>query len=262
MRFTLASIIFAASIFSGWIVPPREIDTRVLSDQELALVSAVKRGKEYSNGGRHDLAEAEFRKALKINDKLTAVYNDLGVSLLGQQRANEAIEAFDRALALEPGDPVARDNLARALYRNQEHESALLEYEALIERTYRDNVGKDSSKRLPEREFIFVNKRMATIYYALGLVDEARCHSKLALDYAGYIDGAAHYDQMLLGHLRLLLSAEELKEATKLGKYAVTYRQEGSFLPEILFDYGIALYDLGRYKASKETLVQLLNSHQ
>lgn len=67
--------------------------------------------------GKHEDAVDAFRAA--INEKpdgegVATVWNDLGWSLLELKKHNEAIGAFKKALALQPANPKARNNLTLA----------------------------------------------------------------------------------------------------------------------------------------------------
>lgn len=68
---------------------------------------------------RHDAraAEAACREALRHGLALPAVYNTLGFDLWNQGRYAEAADAMRQALVLDPGNAVARANLAETLER-------------------------------------------------------------------------------------------------------------------------------------------------
>ena len=62
-------------------------------------------------------AEADFREALRFAPDNWAFNNSLGVALRAQRRHKEAVEAFGRALKLDPNAKVPRRNLNRELLR-------------------------------------------------------------------------------------------------------------------------------------------------
>jgi len=59
-------------------------------------------------------AEKEFREAVRCDPTLPAAWNGLGASLLNQGHANDAAAAFQHALSLQPGSPIAQNNLRLA----------------------------------------------------------------------------------------------------------------------------------------------------
>ena len=63
-------------------------------------------------------AEAFMRRALAIDPTFAAAHNNLGVTLLHQGKRAEALDAFQRAATLNPGDQIAAKNI-RALARQQ-----------------------------------------------------------------------------------------------------------------------------------------------
>lgn len=56
-------------------------------------------------------AETALRRAIELGAEGAEVYNDLGFALAQQGRSEEAIEAFEAALAIEPDLSTARENI-------------------------------------------------------------------------------------------------------------------------------------------------------
>src|SRR6266576_3247812 len=65
-----------------------------------------------------DSSRAEISNAQSAFEKREAAYraNNIGVALLEQYKAKEAVDSFTRALEIEPDLLIARLNLAIALY--------------------------------------------------------------------------------------------------------------------------------------------------
>ena len=61
-------------------------------------------------------AESSLRRAIQLDSSLSGAYTALGVVLASTGRAPEAVDAWKKALALDPNDTNARDNL-RAITR-------------------------------------------------------------------------------------------------------------------------------------------------
>ena len=56
-------------------------------------------------------AERSLRRAIALDPRLAGAYTALGVLLANTGRQSEAIDAWKRALQLDPNDTNARDNL-------------------------------------------------------------------------------------------------------------------------------------------------------
>ena len=112
--------------------PPNDLESSYLPPEEANMLSTIQRGKDLALSGRLRLAEAEFRKALKLAPRLSTLHNDLGFVLLGLDRFSEAEDSFRRALELDLSNMTARDHLARTLYRQQRYLEAREEYEQII----------------------------------------------------------------------------------------------------------------------------------
>jgi Flp pilus assembly protein TadD len=86
---------------------------------ELAPYSAMARHARalvLLRGRRWREAEAEYRDALTIEPDDPTLLNNLGVTLLRQSKASEALDCFVRAGALDPRDDLYRKNAAEAAY--------------------------------------------------------------------------------------------------------------------------------------------------
>src|SRR5262249_23548149 len=64
--------------------------------------------------GHFDEAEATFRRCLSLAPTLPGAHTGLGIVLAETQRLPAAIEEFRTAVRLQPGDPVALDDLKKA----------------------------------------------------------------------------------------------------------------------------------------------------
>ena len=73
-------------------------------DKDAASHWALARG--YLLSGEHELAIAEFEKAIELNPSYAQAYYNLGWALVQAGRPNEAMEHLDRAYRLSPNDPL------------------------------------------------------------------------------------------------------------------------------------------------------------
>lgn len=67
--------------------------------------------------GRHEEAVAAFERALALRPGLIAAHNNLGNTLIDMGRLDEAVRLFRRAIALHPGLHVTHHNLGNAWLR-------------------------------------------------------------------------------------------------------------------------------------------------
>ena len=107
-----------------------------------------------ANEGQLEKAEAIYRKAIALNDRNAAYYTALGEVLRReeQDRTSDAIDAFKRALAIKPDDPMAQEQLALCYERGRQLEQA----EQLLQKAVEINPG-----------FQQAHVALARVYYKL-----------------------------------------------------------------------------------------------
>jgi tetratricopeptide (TPR) repeat protein len=66
-------------------------------------------------------AEALFRKAIAADPNGALGYCNLGAALIGERRYDEAIDALQKAVAIDPSFTLARNNLKWALDEKHKH---------------------------------------------------------------------------------------------------------------------------------------------
>ncbi|CTQ51701.1 lipoprotein NlpI [Roseibium album] len=110
--------------------------------------------------GKWDLAEADFRKALELNDNQPLVLNYLGYSLVDQGlKLDEALQMIKTAVELRPTDGFIVDSLGWVYYRLGRFEDAVKELERAIELRPADPV---------------INDHLGDAYWMVGRRNEAR----------------------------------------------------------------------------------------
>lgn len=110
--------------------------------------------------GKWDLAEADFRKALELNENQPLVLNYLGYSLVDQGlKLDEALEMIKTAVELRPTDGYIVDSLGWVYYRLGRFEEAVKELERAIELRPADPV---------------INDHLGDAYWMVGRRNEAR----------------------------------------------------------------------------------------
>jgi len=85
----------------------------------------------YQNG-RHDIAVDLIVKAVAINGDVAAFHCNLGLALLAQNRIQEAVAAYRRALMLQPNYFEAHNNLGIALQAQGNLDEAVASFERAI----------------------------------------------------------------------------------------------------------------------------------
>jgi tetratricopeptide (TPR) repeat protein len=225
----------------------------VISEQEIQLISFIKRGKDYALGSRTDLAEYYFSKALLINPNLASLQNDLGYVLLRQNRISEAKSHINQALTIDQYNLVARENLARLYYFDGDFKASLEQYEKLLDLYY----GYWQEKPDPLLEFsnadlVGVYRDLISLYALLGKMDESICHARLALGFGTPTFTPSHY-------ARLLLTMGEVRQ-TKDYLSSIIQSQEGPVDSKLLLDYGISLYLLNDNNLAREAFLKVLST--
>lgn len=94
-------------------------------------VLAATLGQLYQRANRFADAEAQYRNAIG-NGGRPALYVQLGMVLLRQERVDEAIEAFNTAIAHNPKLAGAHGNLGNALQKKGDMEAAAAAYEQAV----------------------------------------------------------------------------------------------------------------------------------
>jgi tetratricopeptide (TPR) repeat protein len=87
-------------------------------------VKMLERARELHRSHQHDAALASYRRYLDLEPKQAAAWADLGDLLLGMGMVDEACEACDSALALDPQNMKARLALAEGLVKKMNLERA------------------------------------------------------------------------------------------------------------------------------------------
>lgn len=98
---------------------------KVLDRQPKNVTALVGLARIHQNAGRHDLADQEFRKALKFDSHCAAAQHGLGQLYASQERWSEAVEWLNKAVVEQPNEKSYRHHLAVALVQSNQVEAAL-----------------------------------------------------------------------------------------------------------------------------------------
>lgn len=102
----------------------------VVIDDPLSASEHNDLGVVYENKGMFDLAEKEYRKALKKQDGWIVPYFNLGNLYYRQGNLDKAEQSFQKALDIDPDRPDVLNNLAYLLYE----QGRIAEAKVLIDR--------------------------------------------------------------------------------------------------------------------------------
>ena len=224
----------------GCVTPPPEIKPSVLNEQDLDIVTYLTRGGRYATSGRPELAEEEFRKAIKLSPSLSNAYNNLGYSLQMQNRFEEAVKYYEYSLGLDASNVSARINLAYSLYRLGLNEQALEQYYELI---FPEKISLISDRQyyfysLSEQQLFTIYRNIAVVSYSSGDLEQALCYSSLA------VQRSSNDINQVGQHSRMLMSLDRNREAVRFLRDSLE-KTKVAVPPGIFVDYGISLLVVG-----------------
>lgn len=147
--------VFLLALVSGcasqnqWLYPPMAIPLQVSAKKEVQIAQLTQliqrrnlddkvrakmlyeRGSFYDSVGLRLLARLDFDQSLALDPAQSDVYNLLGVNFTEEQQFDDAYEAFDSAIELDPKNLFAIRNRAIALYYGGRYELALEDLQTL-----------------------------------------------------------------------------------------------------------------------------------
>jgi tetratricopeptide (TPR) repeat protein len=171
---------------------------------------------------RYDEAIAHYRKAIELRAEYPPAYNNLGTALRAAGRAGEAIEIYDRAIHLQPDFPDAHYNLANALFDSGRTVDAIAHYQIAL-------------RSIPASVEVHTNLGIALA--ARGSTDEALAEFRAALQ-ADPRSGRAHRNlgDLLSSQGRTADAIEHLERALEIDPH------DGA----ASYDLGTVLLESGR----------------
>lgn len=135
-------------------------------------------GVSYENKGEYALAEREYREALKKKKDFFNAQFNLGNLYLKMGRENEAEDAYNKAVALDPAQPDVYNNLAHLYLQGGRHPD---EAQKMAEKAV--SLSGPTPRRIFERRYRYLDT-LGMAYLGQGEVDKAlRCLEE-ALDIA------------------------------------------------------------------------------
>lgn len=193
-------------------------------------------GTVYQQQGDHARAITQFREAIRLQSDYAAPRILLGASLLATGRAVEATQELERAVKLQPREPLARLELAKAYERVNNLPGAVDQHRTLCELApqepeYVYQLGAAYLKLAEwcHREIRQLNPQSVRVYQSLGENYRLRGRTNLAIR---AFQRAAQIDPKLPGiHLAL---AQIYMEREQPGEARREIEQELALVPESL----------------------------
>lgn len=218
-------------------ITPAAIETsQVIPKNEFQLISTINKAKEFYQRGKLDLAELEYRKALKANPNLTMVYNDLAVIYEQTDRLDEAKKLYQKSLGLDQRNFIALKNLAKINFRLENYEESIKQFEEALQIVSSLNavaLKNLSSKNWGAKDYQELYGLISVAYFNVGYFDEALCNSEKIVTLGLSNDSVIQYE-------RFLSALDRVSAAKSFLNSKVTINAD---IPaDLLFDYAIVLY--------------------
>jgi superkiller protein 3 len=90
-------------------------------------------GDAYYRLKKYNEAIDAFQKAIEIDPKYAYAYNNMGIALRKQGKYNDAIAAYKKAIEVDPKDAYAYNNMGVALNEQKRYNEAVASYQKAIE---------------------------------------------------------------------------------------------------------------------------------
>lgn len=218
-------------------ITPAKIETsQVIPQGEFNLISTINKAKDFYRRGKLDLAELEYKKALKVNPNLTMVNNDLAVVYEQTERLEEAKKLYLQAFNLDKRNFVALKNLAKINFRLGNFEESIKQYEEVLQivNSLNSNTLKNiNSKDWGIKDYQEIYGLISLANYNAGYFDEALCNSERII-------GLRADPALILQHERFLSSLDRTAKAKSFLDNKLILNPE---IPaDLLFDYALILY--------------------
>lgn len=112
--------------------------TQILSQNPNDLRAQNSLGVYHYKKGRYLAAQYFFSRALKQNQNLSDLHNNLGLVSLAQKERRQAILSFKKAIELDSGNAAASANIASLYLQNKDYAKALVPLEIALKKSPKD----------------------------------------------------------------------------------------------------------------------------
>ena len=138
----------------------------LLSRAAMQSATEDRYGTAFREQGEPDQAVTHYRRALALNPDNTGAHNNLGITLRAQGQLEEAVRELRATLSLASDDPVAHYNLGNVLFDQGKADEALRHYRTALELAP-GSVG--------------AHNNLGILLYERGMLDEAADHFEEAI---------------------------------------------------------------------------------
>jgi tetratricopeptide (TPR) repeat protein len=187
------------------------------------------RGNIFRATGRPNEALEEFTIAAQIDPKSALAHNNMGVVLAQLGRVDKAVTSYRRAIRLDPRFAPAHANLGNVLHGLGDFDSALDHFQRALELDPANDVVRQNLAA----EFVNVGTQRVSQGMVILAIDDFRNAVRLI---PGHLD--ANYRLA-----RALGQNRQFEEAADYFEKTLALRAD---IPEVHFDYGLVLRELGR----------------
>jgi probable HAF family extracellular repeat protein len=129
--------------------------------------TSISRGVDYLNKGQLDEAIAEFSKAIELNPRAAAAYNNRGLAYANKKQYDQALADYAKAIELKPQFDAPHFNRGLMAYDNGQYEQALTDFTRAIE---------------INSEYAVAYLNRGVIFYKTARFDQALADFRKALD--------------------------------------------------------------------------------
>jgi tetratricopeptide (TPR) repeat protein len=196
-------------------------------------------GNEFRSNQRTEEAISAYRKAILVDISSLDAYNSLGGIFLEQRRLEEAISVYRRAIQVDPRDARAYIGLGKTFAELKRVEEAIAAYRRAVQVN-------------PEKPEAY--EGLATLLTEQNKLDEAVKNYKKALHLPEKSSGKAHA-AALIGLGRALQGQQKLEDAIAMFRRAIQVAPNNSWAYVFL---GRALIEKKQFEEARSTYQQAL----
>lgn len=178
----------------------------------------IEQGNKYMKEGKYKLAKGEYEKAININDKLSAVWYNLGVIFESESDLQSSAQSYKNYLVLSPGAKDAKylaahlfDMEGEKLYHDGDYMGALEKFKesVKVDKTYPYAYFNQGLVYDKLEEYELATKAYEQAVKCSSSYGNAHFNLALHYEFAGNYKGAINHYQ---AYLKLLPKAKDGKE--------------------------------------------------
>jgi tetratricopeptide (TPR) repeat protein len=204
------------------------------SDSQSLAHEMYNAGIKAFNNRDYKTARQQYEGAVEKDPKFGDAWNNLGRTYMNLGLLDKAVEAFQKAIAVAPGDKFAYNNLGIVLRRQQKYDEAIRAYQKQIEISPQDR---------------FAHSNLARLYLDLEKYDPA----ERELDKASSIVGDNADISLLLGQAQLGLNQPD--KARQSFDRALELSATAAMFNGVAYEMSLKKFDLDRAQNYAESAI-------